>query len=867
MAKNQSHLTLVRKGGQDSLSASEGASNAFELVALGELSVAEQKRIERTVAQICPGAPIIGVQVTPRAWDVRPVVMVAREGVPSLIRFLGPEVTLSSSIATRVQETFERIAAFDNLARASLVQDWGLFDGQLWYRRPVVETTLAQTLEHSQLTNLAEALSLARNLIQGIEEFHARGVVHGHLQPSNIFISSYGEVSLLDPGIGIAVAQASLALGLETFPRGYSRRSFAPEVLENESVLFSSDVFGLGQILRHIFSSFAEGASRTAQNRPRNSLTILLESFDSMCEANPVKRPPLPMIKELLGEKGALESAPRAEPARAPSQGRIVKVRRPSQTMRVQGEPVVAPPPVQQTSFSQTSALGEPQPAQPAMTATPVSPVTGAERVKAQPPEPQAQVVAPPAAETESGEPKRLSNRALFGAVLLAVLFVGGLYYSRTGGPAHQFSREELEVAWTSKRPSMMSTVAQAAIDAEYPDKFAEMLIVGSAMRGEQIGSGVDTSLIRIAFDERWERDLSVEDRRLALALALSGLLREKTPRDLPALDTAHAGVILGITASAGENVGAILDKIPVSLLAELPPPIGPAFLELSRHNPDLTCGDEATRLLSRIATRGVEDSDQIVQFVERDTTVRLRALALLYASEPVSARRVLDILLNHPNVEIQHEHIQWAKSWNLLKWTEIENSDQLSLVAGIPPVADVSVQNLGKLFSHPQPSIRGLAIRKAIDQIKFEHPGAYNTLRSLSEHPELLTPAQTVQLAQLLEAFERAPATAIRAWLETQPPQELVAALLVSTSAEAQGTTMDFEFSRYLQGAGWAPNTRELERLAGHPDNLTRFFAYTKIFALDDKAVALQMLTDAAANEKHPEFKRRLELMLASLR
>lgn len=453
------------------------------------------------------------------------------------------------------------------------------------------------------------------------------------------------------------------------------------------------------------------------------------------------------------------------------------------------------------------------------------------------------------------------SNLIIGGGLGLAGLLIYFFFFS-SATPV-SYSREELELAWLSKRPSQMSAVAEAAVRG---DDFAEMLVVGSTLKGENLPAGIDASMLRIAFDERWERELNVGDRKLALTLGLAGLLNSSSSEDLPQLDSVHPGVILGITASAGKNVTPFLNRLPISILGNLPPPVGPAFIELALGQSNISCGNEATRSFARFATRSIEDGQDLVKFLSQNTQGRLRALAILFSQDSAGARQVLDVLLNHPNLQIEHELISWARTSDLLNWSEISNSDQLLVLAGIPPTEALSPESIGKSFAHPLESMRAHAIKIGLDTIKFSHPGAWAVLKQLIDQPKLLGPKQTVQLANFLESPGKANRNDLLAWLKSEPPVELVATLVLATAKETNATKVDFEFARFLQQKNWEPKFDELVRLAEHPDKFTRFFAYTKIYGLTDVAASHRVLSTASRKEQIPEFQQQLRFMLSSL-
>jgi len=72
--------------------------------------------------------------------------------------------------------------------------------------------TLAERLESGPLP-LEEALSLARQIAEALEEAHGKGIVHRDLKPQNIKASIEGKVKVLDFGLAKAMDPAGVASG------------------------------------------------------------------------------------------------------------------------------------------------------------------------------------------------------------------------------------------------------------------------------------------------------------------------------------------------------------------------------------------------------------------------------------------------------------------------------------------------------------------------------------------------------------------------------------------------------------------------------------------------------------------------------
>jgi serine/threonine-protein kinase len=99
---------------------------------------------------------------------------------------------------------------------------------------------------------VGEALRLARRVADGLAHAHTREVVHGAIEPRNIFITRSGRPKLLNTGIARAIDRHPVAeLGeAHIATTGY----LAPETLATGLTDKSSDIYSLGVVLYEMLS-------------------------------------------------------------------------------------------------------------------------------------------------------------------------------------------------------------------------------------------------------------------------------------------------------------------------------------------------------------------------------------------------------------------------------------------------------------------------------------------------------------------------------------------------------------------------------------------------------------------------------------
>ena len=94
------------------------------------------------------------------------------------------------------------------------------------------------------------ALRYFRDLCNGLEYAHERGLVHSDFKPGNIFVSTAGTVKILDFGIARAVSSNVLSHDYDAGSLGALTPAYATvEMVEGQAPSFSDDIYALACVL------------------------------------------------------------------------------------------------------------------------------------------------------------------------------------------------------------------------------------------------------------------------------------------------------------------------------------------------------------------------------------------------------------------------------------------------------------------------------------------------------------------------------------------------------------------------------------------------------------------------------------------
>ncbi len=161
------------------------------------------------------------------------------------LKFLPPDLTRDADAKQRFLHEARAAARLDH-PNICAVYEVGESDGQLFLAMACYEgMTLREKLKAGPLP-WAEAAALAMQAAAGLSEAHAHGIVHRDIKPANLFLTSKGQVKILDFGLA-KLAGASMLT--QTGTTVGTAHYMSPEQARGEAVDARSDLWSLGVVL------------------------------------------------------------------------------------------------------------------------------------------------------------------------------------------------------------------------------------------------------------------------------------------------------------------------------------------------------------------------------------------------------------------------------------------------------------------------------------------------------------------------------------------------------------------------------------------------------------------------------------------
>lgn len=772
------HLFIVKDG---------RVGLAGKTVAAEQFSPEQRAAVERALTMAArPMGVLVGAHFMESVWDVRPLVL--EKGIMTITRFTDPGLSASRQEGiARVHGALSGVAGVIACGRAS-----GPGGAQLWMRRKFSAATLGENPSTDAISTM-HPLHLARRLVSYVRYLESLGIIHGHLSASNVAFEGDNPV-LLD-------------YGFAGWGGGAARYSdLAPEITRGGEPTSASDVFGLALVLKGLLS---------AHLSPEQ-----LAFIEKMAALEPGDRPVIGAVEAFFsgGAAPIAATSPREIPVGPRlGSGRVVPPARPAPIPEQIEQPTLASP----THPESPSPRPIERPANPLLAPASPPPINVPPHEEEVPP--------------GSGPPRLESrdSRSWSGWLVVTLLAgIGALFHfdiiqlNRT--PAAP--RIPFAVFWASGQPQMMRQVAEAAlVDG---DPTAEVVIVSDALKGGTESSRmVRAGVIRVGYNPLWQHELEGVDREVILGLSLAAILGRRPP-NVPDLTTLHPGVVVALAADLDLTADfPPLRAIPLTDLAQLPAPYGPAFLDLVKGG-ILTLADPAARAVSHLLA-GDASAEVLRAFVPDDlspqaVTARVRILVTLLGKHPAMERTLVKGALDSGALA---PILGWFESDAIVDWSKVSTRDRLALVGGLPGSSSVSTEHYAELLRFPLETVRDGAAQRLAETVS--RPTAL-VVAVARDETERLSREQVVALIAALEVSGIAGTTFIQGWFGTEPDPRAVLHLLIARSSLTEIDTFNVEAARYLKGRRWEFTLDEIEALTRHNEPLARALAYARLDVRD---------------------------------
>ena len=270
-----------------------------------------------------------GAATVHRAVDLRRDPAGAGEGRHVAIKLLRPELRDRPHAVARLQREFRQTQA---VSHPNVVRFLDLDrDGDAWFI--VMELLSGETLgpllrRVASGLSVTDAMHVALAAGDALAHAHARGVTHGDVKPDNIFLTTAGEVRLIDFGVAPdAGPPADRNAASSAIPAAATRVYASPEVLAGEAPEPRDDVFSLACVIHemvaghHPFGRRGVDRARDAAVVPERLASLgpaRASAVSAALALSRAERPPMPELLLVL-RAGETSAAPPAPVAAAPA--------------------------------------------------------------------------------------------------------------------------------------------------------------------------------------------------------------------------------------------------------------------------------------------------------------------------------------------------------------------------------------------------------------------------------------------------------------------------------------------------------------------------------------------------------------------
>src|SRR5262244_3431580 len=193
------------------------------------------------------------------------------------IKVLPDEFSRDGDRVNRFQREAQVLASLNHPNIAGIYDLQHLGETQFLVMELVEGETLADRIKRGQLP-VEEALSMAKQIAEGLEAAHAKGIVHRDLKPANIKITPEGKVKVLDFGLAkmfeseratdnLAHSPTFMTAGTESGVILGTVSYMSPEQARGRAVTKQTDIWAFGCVLFEMLTGRQAFSGDTAPDK------------------------------------------------------------------------------------------------------------------------------------------------------------------------------------------------------------------------------------------------------------------------------------------------------------------------------------------------------------------------------------------------------------------------------------------------------------------------------------------------------------------------------------------------------------------------------------------------------------------------
>jgi hypothetical protein len=407
---------------------------------------------------------------------------------------------------------------------------------------------------------------------------------------------------------------------------------------------------------------------------------------------------------------------------------------------------------------------------------------------------------------------------------------------------------------WSSGLAPRMQQVVVAAIERR--DASAQNVIISDLVAGNK-KPGVAANLIRLAFDPRWENQLTASDRLIALRLGLSQLYPLQLEPGF-SFSEVHPAVILALLSNVdGSEAGfAALAGVPIDNMFGLPADIGVTFENLKKlgvtQAGSAECWIVAQALAGQISSKDLTGVLKLQPTpLQQAKLFGLVALALEEAQLDQIWKAVLEVDLPIAGM------LKWFGDNPLVEWNKISIQERMHAISSKLP-DNWDWQFYADLARFPDNTVAQLSAQKTATMFAGEEDSVNYLIASIQQ----ISRSSLIFLLNLFksesDAFRR---SVLTQWLSTEPDSKVVLGWLIVRNMKDSEDLVNGELASYLVGKDWDRSIAPLDLLLLHPSVSLRAQAYSRLDSTKpgDKALLEKMKNNEPNERLRTEILRKL--------